>query len=102
MNIKKVKVFNKNYKIEYCNEIIDDDDRILIGQALFNSHIIKIDKNYDDNEQLYTLFHEIMHCIDDFMHIELSEEQTDQVANGILYILQNNPELLKIIQNKKG
>ena len=96
MIIENIKLFYKNYKVQYFNEIRNDEDVKLAGQINYQTSIIKINNTLDEIEQKLTLLHEIVHGIDEKMNIGLEEKQVDNIANGLITVLIDNPEFAKL------
>lgn len=55
--------------------------------------------NPDQTEQSLqqTLLHELLHAIEQKLHLELTEHQVDLLALGLLDLFKNNPEMLTIL-----
>jgi len=95
MNIPKtVKIGYKNYLVKEV-EHLDDDERLLYGQILYNDEVISLSKKYPENQMKCTLVHEIIHGIDDLMGVGLQEDLVEKLAKGLYQVIQDNPDMFK-------
>jgi hypothetical protein len=51
-------------------------------------------------EDVDTLLHEIIHAIDFGVSAKLSERQTELLANGLTFVLRDNPWLFNYVKQK--
>jgi hypothetical protein len=58
----------------------------------------------DLEESVYTatLLHEILHLIDHYLELKLSEEQVTGLGEGLFSTLRDNPQFLKQIRDGKS
>lgn len=90
------------YAVEFVERLESDDHRRLTGQIDYSALKIRIDPAPELNRQVITLFHEIVHGIDEVYGLDLAEEDVDRMANGIVDVLQRNPGLLELVGGVMG
>lgn len=56
-------------------------------------HTIRIDPNLFGHEAVETLFHEILHAIEDVYRIKISHKQVYQLSNALAQIIRYNPHI---------
>lgn len=100
---------------EYENALIDHEfpvDQVLILGKTFDIHFLNDDEKTDcDGEMILreqqislrlhpalqynqdTLLHEVIHAVEEIMHLKLKEHQVHQLAVGLMSVLKQNPEL---------
>jgi len=91
----KLKICGLDYKVQFDDDMVTREG--LSGQHEPNQLIIKLQrKNYDQQKIEQCFFHEIIHAINThYCGIqELTENQTDNVGNGLYQVLKDN-NLLK-------
>lgn len=96
--IDKIKIFYRNFKINYLNEIRNDEDTKLQGQINYQTSEIKILNTINIEEQKATLLHEIIHGIDQVMNLDLDEKQVDNLSHGLMTILIDNQDFLNLFK----
>ena len=93
----KVKVGWEEYTIkEVDSPHINEGDGEFKGRALHGIHEIRINKNYDKDTKDETLIHEILHAIDVYAGLDLSEMQIVGLSNMIFQVLKDN-HLMEIL-----
>lgn len=60
--------------------------------AASNEIVIAPHQNYDAVMQ--TAVHELLHSIEEKMHLEMTERQIDCLSVGLIDLFRNNPEML--------
>jgi hypothetical protein len=89
--ISKIKIGYANYEVlevECVNKFEPRKGEI----DLFNRQI-RIDRNMTTEDKRETLLHEIIHGLDEFMKIELDEDQVRKLGAGLAMVLEDNPSL---------
>ena len=87
----RLKIGGKNYKVNYVNDNVVDGTTVCYGNISFDLCHINISTLYHEDHQLCTLMHEVIHGIDDYIGIGLTEEQTMKLSKGLLgFIRENN------------
>lgn len=64
------------------------------GEINFFERQIRIDRNLAPQDKKETLLHEIIHGIEEFMGMELEEDQVRTLGAGLAMIFRDNPNLL--------
>jgi hypothetical protein len=65
------------------------------GESEPDACSIRIVEGLEASVYQATLLHEIVHCIDDYLDIGLSEDQVCGLAQGLFQVLEDNPSLLR-------
>ena len=79
------------YKVRVESEpfVSDDNQTVLCGEADHNQCLIRImDRNPD--MMFTTLWHEILHAINDFSGTDLSEDVVSRLAPALVMVLIDN------------
>lgn len=85
-----VKVGPFTYKVNLV-EIVDRGRPELIGWAIHDvNKEIRIQKNLDQDKLESVFVHELLHCMDVFMRLGLSEEQVDRLEGAVYMALKEN------------
>lgn len=63
------------------------------GEIDFFNRVIKIDSGMTYQDKQESLFHEIIHGIDEFMNIGLEEAQVKKLGAALAMVLTDNPGL---------
>jgi hypothetical protein len=75
------------------------DDKIL-GLYTKDNQTIWLRYPQKKKALMWTLWHEIVHAIDDLVGLNLNEPKTDKLALAIYEVLKDNPYLWKLIWRK--
>lgn len=72
-------------------------DRIDAGvngdcSSVFN-HTIRIDPNIVGHEAIETLFHEMLHAMEDVYRIKISHRQVYQLSKALADMIRHNPQI---------
>ncbi len=89
---KSIKVGPLTYKVQEVPEEILGDE--VIGHESFRTGTISILMTLQPAFKLETLWHELMHIVTEQHNINLNESQIDALANGVMGVIQDNPEIL--------
>lgn len=90
---ENVKIGCYNYKIEECN-LLDNSSNGTIGLCIYYKQLIKIEESLPLELKEETFLHETIHAIDNFLNIDLTEEQVLKLGKGILMFLMDNKEVI--------
>ena len=97
--------------IDGCEYIVQHKDRVIHdGQTIYGrisskEAVIEVSKDICDYQQKITIMHEVIHgiCnhrnIDKHISAERYEDVTDEIAKGLVQVLNDNPELIDFIKN---
>jgi len=91
MKIKVKKLYTIGafiYKLIYMPNLTSHHN--LLGQTLSDSQLLKVDPSSTPQTKLVTLWHEKIHGINDVYNCELSEQNIDRLAHGVVSILVND------------
>lgn len=92
--ITQLRIGGIAYRVAYEPDLRNDDDRKIYGAADYPSATITIAEGHDPQVQFVTLMHEALHCILNHAGISEHDEHLIEVmANGIVPLLKDNPQL---------
>jgi hypothetical protein len=69
-----------------------------LGMCYASSNDILIAPYQKYDAVMQTLLHEILHAIEEKMHLEMTERQIDCLSVGLIDLFRNNPELLVVFE----
>jgi predicted Zn-dependent protease with MMP-like domain len=85
-----VKVGPFTYKVSLV-DIVNRDRPELIGEvAHCINKEIRLQKDLDQDKMESVFIHELLHCVDVFMHLGLSEEQVERLEGAVYMVLKQN------------
>lgn len=93
---ESVKIGWRNYIVKTVDERRDDKGDYLSGQIDFNTHIIYLDRNLNDDEKAVAFLHELIHGIfNSHCHSDWTdnEDLVESVSEGLYQIMKDNPKL---------
>jgi hypothetical protein len=94
----EVKIGSTTFSIAGSGEaLFDDMGRRLLGFINNDDEMIFYYVNMTESQKAHTLLHEVIHGIDFFLEIGLSEEQTERLMKGLLMVFQDNPDFVEYI-----
>lgn len=103
--IDKVLIDTVIYKIEQTNEPITINNEICLGDVCYDTATIRLNSKYQ-NRELQTLMHEVVHALiyERGLSDELRSNETlvNEMANGIINLIRNNPDLIEYIKGEKN
>lgn len=90
-------LFNQTWSIRTAvpGEIGDD-----LGQCRSDTHEVVLNPNQNEESIRHTLTHELIHCIEQKLHLEMTERQVDLIALGLIDLLRTNPEFIEMIMGE--
>lgn len=89
------------FAVQFVDKLRSDDDRPLDGWIRYADSTINIDSRCGEQYARQVLWHEIVHGILDASGIDQPEEgNITAISNGIISVLQNNPELVALTIKK--
>lgn len=94
--INKVKIGHRTFKVVEV-ECVDKHES-LAGQINYYDSVIKIDSGLDKDHKKETLLHEIIHGVEDFMNLDLEENEVQQLGRGLMMVIKDNPRLLEVLK----
>lgn len=90
---RKFKLFGQQWTIRIGTELEMDDD---LGLCITDDNLILLNASQNEQSMKHTLTHELVHSIEQKLHLNLTEQQVDLVALGLLDIFTATPELQKL------
>lgn len=87
---EQVKIGPHIYKVETQAQIRGDKNEELWGQIRHTEAVIAIQTNLPPERMLAVFLHEAVHGIDEYMHLDLSEEQVIRLGSGLAALLLDN------------
>lgn len=90
--IDKVKIGNQTYDV-FEVECVDKHDT-LKGMIKYYDSVIRIDNGMTLEQKQETLLHEIIHGVEQFMNLDLEEDEVKQLGRGLHMVFKDNPSLL--------
>lgn len=92
--ITEINVPNFVYKVK--EEILEDYDDELYGVTKRDKLLIKVNSCLPKDLKKQTLIHELLHALELNSSIKYcSEAQIEQLSHGLLFVIKNNPELIR-------
>lgn len=95
MNIpQQFELFSQTWNIRAGNpkEMADNN-----GLCYSDSNEILLNPQQTTDSMRQTLIHELLHCIEMKLHLEMTEQQIDSIALGLIHLFNTNPEMLGIL-----
>lgn len=93
MNIpKKVKVLYKEYTVEETVNLHDEAGD-LYGQIHYLPEKILLNADASEAQKKATLFHELVHAMDEIYNIGLEEKHIEKLGNALYMLQKDNPDL---------
>ncbi len=91
-----LKIYGMKFTVEYSDPA--DWNGQAMGRVNCKTSKISIASNMPEDVAASILLHEILHVIDDYNHLELSETQVASLSTGLFSCLRDNPDLLEKIK----
>lgn len=87
---EKVVVGSFTYKVSLV-DIVNREHPELIGEVNHNTNKeIRLQKDLDQDKLESVFIHELLHCMDVFMRLGLSEEQIERLEGAVYMVLKQN------------
>ena len=87
-------VGDKVYKIRKFKHLRDN-----FADIDHNNHIVRI--QYPDKELRNTILHEIIHLVEHYFRLKLTEKQVSILANGLRMIMLANHKFINVFRKGK-
>jgi hypothetical protein len=103
----RIRIIGKPFKVEYVPAdhagLCDgpDDKEPGIGRQETDNQRIYIRDGQPIESEQDTVLHEVIHCVDETLDLELTEDQVTKLATCLLAVLKDNPALAAYLKNKK-
>lgn len=89
------------FTITFVEKLLDDDNSTkLNGHIRYDKTTIEIEDNLSNQTKMLTLMHEIIHGCDTFSNAEITEKQTELIANQLISVLRDNPDFTEMFLEK--
>lgn len=98
----EIKIDGCIYEVNHKDQVIHEGQTIY-GRISGKEGVIEVSKDICDYQQKITLMHEIIHGIFNHRNVDkhIPEQQyedvTDELAKGLVQVLNDNPELIDYI-----
>jgi len=86
-------LFNQRWQIRTAEQFELNDD---LGQCRPDQFEIVLNANQSEESLRHTVLHELCHCIEQKLHLNLDERSVDLIALGLIDLLSNNPDFLTL------
>lgn len=90
--VTRIKIGPLTIPVEF-HECLMDGETQLHGQMDWLEYKIKLSNHNPDIYQFVTLWHEVLHALENVYGIRLSERQVEALATLIVQVLQDNEQL---------
>jgi len=90
-------LFNQQWQIRTAAKFELEND---LGQCRPDQFEILVNTDQCEESLRHTLLHELVHCIEQKLHLELTERHVDLIALGLIDLLSNNPDLLTLFNKE--
>ncbi len=89
------KLFNQTWQIRTAQpgELPED-----LGQCRPDQLEVILNHNQSEESIRHTLLHELIHCIEMKLHLEMTERQVDVIALGLIDLFRSNPQLSQLFE----
>jgi hypothetical protein len=92
----QLKIGGFDYTVDYVPLVNQAIPRY--GEIQFNQHKILVSYEFSPQQQQCTLLHEAVHGIDQWLDIDLEEEQVEKLGKGLYQLLKDNPQLVDMLK----
>lgn len=90
-------LFGQTWQIRTAEPYELGDD---LGQCRADQHEIIISADQSAETLIHTVLHELVHCIELKLDLDLSERQVDLIALGLIDLFRNNPNMLSLLEKQ--
>ena len=90
-------LFNQTWQIRTAEKFELQDD---LGQCRPDQFEILVNTDQCEASLRHTLLHELVHCIEQKLHLELTERHVDLIALGLIDLFADNPDLLTLFNKE--
>ena len=103
-----IRVFGKPFAVSFVprghSALMDgpkDKEDPGLGITVLEKQRIAIDNDLPLEMEQDTVLHETIHCIEDGMKMDLSEEVVERLAAGLLSVFKENPDFLRYMSKTR-
>lgn len=97
---ERIKILGKPYKIAWPESITHDGDEVN-GLADPDAQKIEVVDGLPLETSQDKLLHEVMHCVEASMDLDLEDTVIERLATGLLAVLKDNPKFVTYLRRKK-
>lgn len=91
---EKVRVIGHDFTVK---KVSDEDGMIDAGQMKISNMTILVKEGQPEIQEADTLLHEVIHCIDYLMNLDLTEHQVTALSTGLIGVFQDNHKFGKFV-----
>lgn len=100
--IEEINIGSIFYEVGFVEELKSKDGTKLDGWIRYDTSEILMDDSLGAQRALQVLWHEIMHGIFEEAAVDQPDEQVvTAVGNRMIELIRDNPELVRVTQDKK-
>lgn len=96
--IIKFQLFSQEWQIRYGKPTELNDE---LGLCLPDLRVILVDENQNVDSKKHTIAHELIHAVEQKLLLNLTENQVDLLALGLLDMFRTNPELTWLFKEEE-
>ena len=96
----RLRILGKPYKVEWPASI-DHDGEQVNGLADPDAQTIQVCNGLPLETSQDKLLHEVMHCVEASMDLELEDTVIERLATGLLAVIKDNPGFVAYLRKKK-
>jgi len=93
----KFKLFGQEWQIRVGTDLELEGD---LGRCVTDQNLILLNDIQTEASMKHTLTHEMIHAVEQKLHLNLTEQQVDLIALGLLDIFTHTPEMLNLFGEK--
>lgn len=95
----KFKLFGQEWTIRIGTDLELDTD---LGRCVVDDNLILLNIDQSEASLKHTLAHEVIHSIEQKLHLNMTEQQVDLIALGLIDIIADTPDMISIFGAKNG
>ncbi len=88
-------LFGQHWRIRQATELELDGE---LGLCVVDDNLIIYDGKQSQQSRQHTILHEVVHAVEQKLHLGLSEQQVDLVALGLLEVFTHTPEMMNLFK----
>jgi hypothetical protein len=99
MRPHRIKVLGKPFEIKWLSAELSPE---LLGECDSDGQVIMVREGQPLEQEQDTLWHELIHAVDEAMDSRLKESQVKRLATGLLAVIKDNPSLIQYLKKKNA
>jgi Zn-dependent peptidase ImmA (M78 family) len=96
---ERVRVLGKQFQIKFHPEGSEEMEGNL-GMCSYDKQIVYVEEGMPLENEQSTVFHELIHAVEEMMQLGLSEEHVKGLEVGLFALLRDNPSFVKYLMSK--